>query len=63
MIPRQCDNDACDYETDNGRLRWYHAPGCNPMSGVGPEELNQAIRTAHPDSLLAHLARAKRAAR
>lgn len=32
MIPRECDNDDCDYDTNtNGRLQWYHDPDCQPF--------------------------------
>lgn len=36
MLPRECDNDACDYDsyTDSEgrvRVRWEHAPECRPV--------------------------------
>lgn len=36
MLPRECDNDACDYEAhtnDQGvvRGRWVHVASCNPV--------------------------------
>lgn len=38
MLPRECDNDECDYDTyvdGQGRAgaRWEHAPGCRASAG------------------------------
>ncbi len=37
LLPRECDNDDCDYETHIGgdgvpRLVWEHVPGCSGLS-------------------------------
>lgn len=40
MIPRECDNDDCDYETGvrDGvpRAWWVHVPGCQPLESRAP---------------------------
>lgn len=55
MIPRECDNDDCDYETGvdgagRPRARWVHDPACEgPVEFVPPTDV--------PDgSFLAYLA-------
>lgn len=45
MLPRECDNDDCDYETydDNGvgRARWIHVPPCEGPMDFGPPTVEQ----------------------
>jgi hypothetical protein len=41
MLPRECANDDCDYETgvdSTGRARawWVHAPSCSGPVDFGP---------------------------
>lgn len=44
MLPRECDNDECDYETyvdGNGvpRAKWVHVPDCRPSFGADSDLL------------------------
>lgn len=54
MLPRECDNDDCDYETgvdDSGKPRawWVHVAPCEgPVAFRAPDEV-------HPESFLAFL--------
>jgi hypothetical protein len=54
VIPRQCDNDDCDYETgidpDTGRAQawWIHAESCS-----GPVELPPIDPSTIPPSSFA----------
>lgn len=56
MLPRECDDDRCDYETyvdgnGVGRARWVHDPECE-----GPVDFESRIPDNAPDgSFLAYL--------
>lgn len=55
MLPRECDNDACDYETGvvNGQPRawWVHDESCE-----GPVDFESRIPDNAPEgSFLAYL--------
>lgn len=45
MLPRECDNDNCDYETGvrNGRPAawWVHDVDCRPENRIPPVEYVQ----------------------
>lgn len=49
MLPRECDNDACDYEPgDGGRGVWRHAAEC-----AGPVPFGElVVSDPHPESFL-----------
>lgn len=54
VLPRECDNDACDYETGvdgEGRPRawWVHAPECKGLVEY------EVPTEASPGSFLAYL--------
>lgn len=51
MIPRECDNDDCDY---NEKGQWEHVEGCDgPMPVISEDEARELIRKAPPGSFLA----------
>lgn len=44
MLPRECDNDACDYDTTtSGRPVWRHVEGC-----AGPVPFGELIVSDPP---------------
>lgn len=58
MIPRECDNDDCDYEPytcDDGRTvaQWVHVESCEgPMESPDMEQL---VKNAPEGSFLAYM--------
>lgn len=58
MIPRECDNDDCDYETyvdanGNPQVRWEHDESCDgPVELISGDELRARAKAA-PTSFLA----------
>ncbi len=57
MIPRECDNDDCDYDETG---RWVHVLGCDgPMPPISPQRMEEirAYAEAHPNSIAAMLLR------
>lgn len=51
MIPRECDNDYCDY---NDEGEWEHVDECDgPPPPLSREEWEERIRNAPPTSFLA----------
>ena len=58
MVPRECDNDDCDY---NDCGRWEHVEGCEPMPMLTEQELKQlrekGVLEEAADTLLGALVR------
>lgn len=58
MIPRECDNDDCDYETydagGQGRARWVHVPSCPGPAEV--PDLGTLMDNAREGSFLEYMA-------
>jgi hypothetical protein len=56
MVPRECDNDNCDY---NDYGRWEHVEGCEPMPPLSPERLAELKKLGEqrPNTLLGSLVR------
>jgi hypothetical protein len=56
VLPRECDNDNCDYETfvgDDGiaRAQWAHVPECEGPVSIDPG----IVKNPPPGSFLAFM--------
>ena len=56
MLPRECDNDDCDYETfvdaeGRARAQWVHVSECEGLVPVDP----QIVKNAPKGSFLAFM--------